>query len=40
MIFLVSQDDVVFQKDQGADTVSAARAIDSFDPDDSWTAVQ
>lgn len=40
MIFLLSQDDGVFQKDLGADTVSAAKAIDSFDPHDSWTAVQ
>lgn len=37
--FLVNQDGGVFQKDLGADTAAAAEAIQSFDPDSSWTAV-
>jgi hypothetical protein len=37
--FIVNQDGVVFQKDLGEDTAKAVQAIQSFDPDSSWTAV-
>ena len=37
--FIVNQDGVVFQKDLGEDTATAVEAIQSFDPDSSWTAV-
>ena len=39
MTFIVSQDGVVFQKDLGEDTATAAQAIQAFDPDSSWVAV-
>lgn len=39
MTFIVNQDGVVFQKDLGDKTESAANDIDTFDPDSSWTAV-
>ncbi len=29
----------VFEKDLGEDTEAAANAIDTYDPDDSWTLV-
>jgi hypothetical protein len=37
--FIVNQDGVVFQKDLGEDTATAADAIQAFDPDSSWTAI-
>jgi len=37
--FIVNQDGVVFQKDLGEDTATAVEAIQSFDPDSSWTAI-
>ena len=37
--FIVNQDGVVFQKDLGEDTAAAVEAIQSFDPDSSWTAI-
>jgi len=39
MTFIVDQDGVVFQKDLGPDTDSAATAMSSFDPDSTWIAV-
>jgi hypothetical protein len=36
MTFLVNHDGVVYSKDLGVDTASAALAIESFDPDQSW----
>jgi len=39
MTFIVNQDGVVFQKDLGEDTAAAVDAIQSFDPDGSWTAI-
>jgi hypothetical protein len=39
MTFLVNQDGVVYQKDLGPETEKLARAIQSFDPDDSWKRV-
>jgi Protein of unknown function (DUF2950) len=40
MTFLMNQDRVVYQKDLGPDTVATAKAMDSYDPDESWTIVQ
>jgi hypothetical protein len=37
--FVINQDGVVFQKDLGDDTATAVEAIQSFDPDGSWTAI-
>jgi Protein of unknown function (DUF2950) len=37
MTFLVSRRGTVFQKDLGASTADAAKAITAFDPDSSWT---
>jgi hypothetical protein len=37
--FIVNQDGVIFQKDLGEDTATAVEAIQSFDPDSSWTAI-
>ncbi len=40
MSFMVNQDGVVFQKDLGEDTPSAAEQIETFNPDGSWTTVE
>jgi hypothetical protein len=37
MTFLVNQDGVVWQRDLGPDTATAAAAIAEFNPDDAWT---
>lgn len=37
MTFIVNRNGVVYQKDLGADTVEAAKAITSFNPDSGWT---
>jgi hypothetical protein len=34
--FIVNQDDVVYEKDLGPQTSSLAKAMDKFNPDDSW----
>ena len=39
MTFIVNQDGIVFEKNLGPDTESAARAIDEYDPDASWAVV-
>jgi hypothetical protein len=39
MTFIVNQDGVVYQRDLGDDTDKAAADIQSFDPDESWTAL-
>jgi DUF2950 family protein len=39
MTFIVNQDGVVWQRDLGEDTPSLIAAIDSFDPDDTWTPI-
>jgi len=36
MTFIVNQDGVVYEKDLGPNTATAAAAIKSFDPDSSW----
>ncbi len=38
--FVVNQQGIVFQKDLGAQTADAARAITAYDPDASWTPVR
>lgn len=40
MTFMVNHDGVVYEKDLGDDTESAAAAITAFDPDDSWRAAK
>ena len=40
MTFLVNQDGVVREKDLGAETDAAIRALTVYDPDGSWTPVQ
>lgn len=40
MTFLINQERVVYQKDLGPGTVDTAKAMDAFDPDDSWAIVQ
>ena len=40
MTFLVNQHGDVFEKDLGEDTPKLALAIDSFDPDDTWSRVE
>jgi hypothetical protein len=40
MTFVVNQDGVVFQKDLGPNTAAAAKAIKTFNPDDTWKRVE
>jgi hypothetical protein len=37
--FIVNQDGGVYQKDLGEDTATVVEAIETFDPDSTWTAV-
>jgi hypothetical protein len=37
--FIVSHDGVVYEKDLGAETLSAAKAMERFNPDKTWTRV-
>ena len=39
MTFMVNQDGVVWQRDLGPDTATAAAAITQFNPDNSWTPI-
>jgi Protein of unknown function (DUF2950) len=39
MTFVVNQDGVVFQKDLGPNTAAVAKAIKTFNPDDTWKRV-
>jgi hypothetical protein len=39
MTFIVSDDGVVYQKDLGPNTAEAARKIDRFNPDKTWSPV-
>jgi hypothetical protein len=39
MTFIVNQDGVVYQKDLGPDTETLARAIKTFNPDQTWQKV-
>jgi hypothetical protein len=38
--FVVNQDGVVFERDLGPDTEAAARAISTYNPDSTWTAIR
>jgi len=38
--FIINQDGVLYQKDLGKDTVSAAKAMTEFNPDKTWTALR
>ncbi len=40
MAFIVNQQGKVFQKNLGPDTSKTARDMDTYDPDDTWTAVK
>lgn len=40
MTFIVNQQGKVFQKNLGPDTAEIARAMTTYDPDDTWMAVQ
>jgi hypothetical protein len=40
MTFIVNQSGVLYEKDLGPDTVALARAMPSYDPDDTWKKVQ
>jgi hypothetical protein len=40
MTFIIDQEGLVLQKDLGADTANIAKAIDAFDPDDTWNPVE
>jgi hypothetical protein len=40
MTFIVNQGGVVYQKDLGIDTAKLVDAMDSFDPDSTWTVVK
>lgn len=37
---IINQDGVAFDKDLGKDTVTLAKAMTSFDPDNTWTALR
>ena len=39
MTFIVNQDGIVYQKNLGAGTANAAQAINTYNPDSSWTKV-
>ncbi len=39
MSFMVNQRDIIFQKDLGEDTRAVAEALEAYDPDNSWEAV-
>lgn len=38
--FLINQSGEVFQKDLGPQTAELAKSMTSFDPDDTWSAVE
>jgi len=40
MTFIVAQDGVVYEKDLGAHTESAAKSMKVYDPDNSWKKAQ
>ena len=39
MTFIVNQDGVVWQRDLGEKTAELAAAIESFNPDETWTPI-
>jgi hypothetical protein len=40
MTFIVSHDGIVYEKDLGPETVEQFRAMELYDPDETWTAVE
>src|SRR5450631_158393 len=38
--FIINQDGLIYQKDLGKDTVTLAKAMSTFDPDQGWTALK
>jgi hypothetical protein len=40
MTFIVGYEGIVYEKDLGPDTLAAFRAMERYDPDSSWTAVE
>jgi hypothetical protein len=36
MTFIINQEGVIYEKDLGEDTATAAAAMTTFDPDDTW----
>jgi len=40
MTFVITKNGKVYQKDLGKDTTALAKAIDAFDPDETWTVVE
>jgi hypothetical protein len=40
MTFMVNHEGILYQKDLGAETEQAVRAITTFDPGDGWTQCQ
>ena len=38
--FMVSQDGVVYEKDLGAKTLDAFKAMERYDPDKTWARVK
>ena len=39
MTFIINQEGMVLRKGLGADTANIAKAIDAYDPDDTWNPV-
>ena len=39
MTFIVSHDNIVYQKDLGETTLEAFKTMTRYDPDSTWTAV-
>jgi hypothetical protein len=40
MTFIVNQEGVVYQSNLGKDTEKIARAMEKFDPDETWKKVE
>ncbi len=40
MTLIINQDGLVFQKDLGEKTAELAKAMNEFDPDDTWNPVE
>jgi hypothetical protein len=40
MTFIVSQDDIVYQKDLGKNTAKVVEAMKRYDPDKTWKKVE
>ncbi len=40
MTFIVNHDGLVYQKNLGKNTERTAKAMEQFDPDETWTKVQ